>query len=265
MHILLTDRLACPRCGPEFGLVLLAHEVRDRRVLEGDLGCPNCREAYPVREGFADLRPPPRTPLGSRQVAGEGAEVAGEGRVAGLGRRTASLGEGAATADEEGGTGHAADPAAEEVLRLGALLGVTEGPGMLLLKGPAARHGKALAELIGQVEVVVMNPALHEAKEEEGVSRVLGRGRIPFYSGSFRGVVLSGDVGEMDVEEGCRVVAPLSRLVILGAGPEMTARVRALGLSVLLEQDGILAAAREGPSTSPLIPLRGSQGSPTLP
>lgn len=243
MHILLTDRLACPRCGPEFGLVLLAHEVRDRRVLEGDLGCPNCREVYPVREGFADLRPPPRTPLGSRQVAGEGA----------------------ATADEEGGTGHAAGPAAEEVLRLGALLGVTEGPGMLLLKGPAAGHGKALAELIGQVEVVVMDPALHEAKEEEGVSRVLGRGRIPFYSGSFRGVVLSGDVGEMDVEEGCRVVAPLSRLVILGAGPEMTARVRALGLSVLLEQAGILAAVREGPSPSPLIPLRGSQGPPTLP
>lgn len=251
MHILLTDRLACPRCGPEFGLVLLAHEVRDRRVLEGDLGCPNCREAYPVREGFADLRPPPRTPLGSRQVAGEG----------GL----EGLGGGPEVAGEGGGTGHAADPAAEEVLRLGALLGVTEGPGMLLLKGPAARHGKALAELIGQVEVVVMNPALHEAKEEEGVSRVLGRGRIPFYSGSFRGVVLSGDVGEMDVEEGCRVVAPLSRLVILGAGPEMTARVRALGLSVLLEQDGILAAAREGPSPSPLIPLRGSQGSPTLP
>jgi uncharacterized protein YbaR (Trm112 family) len=251
MHILLTDRLACPRCGPEFGLVLLAHEVRDRRVLEGDLGCPNCREVYPVREGFADLRPPPRPPLGSRQVAGEG----------GL----EGLGGGPEVADEEGGTGHAADPAAEEVLRLGALLGVTEGPGMLLLKGPAARHGKALAELIGQVEVVVMNPALHEAKEEEGVSRVLGRGRIPFYSGSFRGVVLSGDVGEMDVEEGCRVVAPLSRLVILGAGPEMTARVRALGLSVLLEQAGILAAAREGPSPSPLIPLRGSQGPPTLP
>ena len=55
MHLALTDRMICPRCGPGFGLILLAHEVRDRRILEGDLGCPNCRDQYPVRKGFADL------------------------------------------------------------------------------------------------------------------------------------------------------------------------------------------------------------------
>ena len=57
MHILVTDRLACSRCGPAFGLVLLADRLENRRVLSGHLGCANCRERYPIIEGFGDLRP----------------------------------------------------------------------------------------------------------------------------------------------------------------------------------------------------------------
>lgn len=57
------DHLVCPRCGPPFGLILLADEVRDRNVVEGTLGCPNCRDRYPVSDGFADLRSAPRKPL----------------------------------------------------------------------------------------------------------------------------------------------------------------------------------------------------------
>ncbi len=30
MHLLLTDRLTCPRCGPDHGLILLAREIVDR-------------------------------------------------------------------------------------------------------------------------------------------------------------------------------------------------------------------------------------------
>ena len=56
MHILLTDILTCPRCGPEFGLILLADRMADRRVLEGSLGCSNCREMYPIQAGTLDLR-----------------------------------------------------------------------------------------------------------------------------------------------------------------------------------------------------------------
>lgn len=61
MHILLTDILTCPRCGPAFGLILLADRAEERRVLEGVLGCSNCREKYPVREGVADFGAPPET------------------------------------------------------------------------------------------------------------------------------------------------------------------------------------------------------------
>ena len=59
MHILLTDVLTCPRCGPQYGLILLADAVRERRVFEGVLGCPNCREQFPVRQGGASLGAPP--------------------------------------------------------------------------------------------------------------------------------------------------------------------------------------------------------------
>src|SRR5688500_18729002 len=56
MHILLTDLLTCPRCGPEFGLIVLSEGLEDRRVVEGRLGCANCRSSYPIRRGVADLR-----------------------------------------------------------------------------------------------------------------------------------------------------------------------------------------------------------------
>lgn len=59
MHILLTDVLTCPRCGPQYGLILLADMVRERRVYDGTLGCPNCREKYSVEGGGAALGAPP--------------------------------------------------------------------------------------------------------------------------------------------------------------------------------------------------------------
>lgn len=55
MHILLTDILTCPRCGPGFGLILLADRVEDRRVRTGRLGCSNCREKYEIRDGTVDF------------------------------------------------------------------------------------------------------------------------------------------------------------------------------------------------------------------
>lgn len=61
MHILLTDILTCPRCGPAFGLILLAEQAEERRVLEGVLGCSNCREKYPVRDGVVEFDVVPKS------------------------------------------------------------------------------------------------------------------------------------------------------------------------------------------------------------
>jgi uncharacterized protein YbaR (Trm112 family) len=57
VDIRLTDALSCPQCGPAFGLILLADDMRERRVYEGRLGCPNCRQNYSIQTGVADLAP----------------------------------------------------------------------------------------------------------------------------------------------------------------------------------------------------------------
>jgi uncharacterized protein YbaR (Trm112 family) len=116
VHILVTDRLVCVRCGPGFGLILLADELEERRVVEGVLGCPNCRERYPVERGFGDLRRSPRAEEDSAEPPGDD------------------------------------DP--EGALRLAALLGVREGPGLLLLSGSSVRFAERLAAMIENIEVV---------------------------------------------------------------------------------------------------------------
>lgn len=222
MHLLLTDRLVCPRCGPPFGLILLAEEIRERRVLEGDLGCAHCSERYPVRDGFADLRLPPR----------------------------------AAPSPSE------KDPANEplerdEAVRLGALMGVTEGPGALLVKGPSARYAGFLAELIERVEVVGVEPTLAGEPESEGVSRLAAGPVLPFYGGSFRALVLSGKTSVADIDEAVRVTAPRGRVVILDAPAGIRGRLQELGTKVLLEEGGVLVAERPSSKAPPLITLRG--------
>jgi len=224
VHLYLTDRLTCPRCGPEFGLLLLAREVRNRRGLGGDLGCANCRETYPVKAGLGGLRPPPRKALSSPS----GVEIEPERPV---------------------------DP--EQTMRLGALLGVAEGPGTLFIRGPAARHAEALADLISQVEVVAVDPLLQTASEREGVSRFAMGARIPFFSSSFRGVLLDGPVEEVDLEEAARVVVPSGRVVILHGGERSSEALDGLGLSVILEEDGVVVAERERKESPPLVTLRG--------
>ncbi len=58
MHLLLTDVLICPRCGPNTGLILRADTMADRRVRSGALGCPGCRTDYPIRDAVAWFTPP---------------------------------------------------------------------------------------------------------------------------------------------------------------------------------------------------------------
>lgn len=120
MHLLLTDRLVCPRCGPGFGLILRADALADRQVESGGLGCPNCREVYPVEGGVGDLRPPPRDP--------------------GPGPDPGPL------------------PDEEAVFRAQALLGLEGGSGWVLLVGPGARYAPGLARRLPDARVVAAGP-----------------------------------------------------------------------------------------------------------
>lgn len=208
MLILVTDLLACPRCGPEFGLVLLADRLEERRVLEGRLGCPNCRESYPVRGGVADLRLP-----------GAGAPAAGEGAPD--------------------------DPGA--AVRLAALMGLAGVRGVALVAGPGARHARAIAALVPEVEVVAVDGA-PSTGGEPGVSRlVVGEGPLPFRGGHLRAAALTG--GRADpatLHEHLRVLAPAARLVVDPAPAGTAARLAAAGARLLLDEPGVAVAAAPG-------------------
>lgn len=205
MHLLLTDRLVCVRCGPAFGLVLRADRMEDRRALEGGLGCPNCREVYPIRGGAGDLRPPPRTDLAE-----------------------ASLPE----------------PGEDEVLRAQALLGVTEGPGEVVLAGTGARFAPALAHRVSGMEMVAIHPAVLAWGEEEGVSRLVAGSRLPFFDRGLRGVLMEGAVDRDLLREGARVLAPGHRIVVLEAPVGTADALLASGLTVQLDQEGVVVARR---------------------
>lgn len=151
MHILLTDILRCPRCGPQFGLVLLADRVEERRVRAGRLGCANCREMYPVAGGEVDLRVP----------GGE------------------ALPEGGAPAGPDG------------AVRLAALLGLADAWGSVLLVGAGADLANGLAALVPGVEVVHAVGAPGGGEGEEPLSRVVAGTPLPLAPGSLRGVALA--------------------------------------------------------------------------
>lgn len=174
MHLLLTDRLSCPRCGPGFGLILLADQLQDRRVLAGALGCSNCRDRFPIVDGLADLRPPPRTPLGEARPA------------------------------------PAPDPAASA--QLAALLGITEGPGNVGLLGPLVAHADALADAIPGIEVVAVDPSARGMAEREAVSRAVVGPYLPFTPWTFRALATSGGLAAID--ELLPLVARGGRLVL---------------------------------------------------
>jgi uncharacterized protein YbaR (Trm112 family) len=209
VHILLTDRLTCPRCGPEFGLILLADRIEERRVLDGTLGCPNCRDGFPVADGFGDLRAPPRSELPTP----------------------------------------AEDPVPEEpdpeaVVRLAALLGVPRGPGHLALVGPAARWSGPIADLVEDIEVVGVDPGLRAQRERRGVSRLVAAPGLPFFSRTLRGVAVSGEGAEAWLTEAVRVVAPGGRVVVLDAPGGTRERLEDEGLRVVLAEEDVVVAHR---------------------
>jgi uncharacterized protein YbaR (Trm112 family) len=211
VHLLLTDGLTCPRCGPEFGLILLAARIEDRRVLEGALGCPNCRDSFPVKAGFGDLRAPPRGALG-------------------------------------GGRAGPPEPATstepDAALRMAALLGVAEGPGTLVLVGSVARWAGALATRITGVEVVAVDADLALWPETERVSRMVARPGLPFFARSVRGAVVDGALGAHWIREAARVVAPLGRVVVTDAPADGSEVLRESGFGVLVAESGTVVAAR---------------------
>ena len=204
MHILLTDVLACPRCGPEFGLILLADRIDARRVVEGRLGCPNCREQYVISDGVAYM-----------------------------------------DAGVEDSTADSPVPVEQsEATRIAALLGVTQGPGYVLLAGDAARQASAVADLIADVEVIAVVRSAEGAPQGHGRSLVVSRG-IPVVPAKMAGVALTGHrIAEL-LENCARALKPAGRLLLDPAPDDAAQRLAPLGLRVLAHEGTVLLAVRE--------------------
>lgn len=211
VHLTLTDRLACPRCGPTFGLILLASRLVERRVHAGVLGCPNCRDSFSVIDGFADLRAPPR-----------------EGLPAGLA---------GAVDDTDGELPTEAD-------RVIALLGIPRGPGTAVLVGRPARHAWVLAAAIEGLQVVAADADVRAWPDAPDVSRLVCAPGLPFFSRTLRGVVIDGRLGPDMIREAARVVAPMSRVVVVGPDPGVDRALLDEGLTVLAADPETVVAAR---------------------
>lgn len=226
MHILLTDILTCPRCGPEFGLILRADRMIERRVIEGAVGCPNCRETYPIRDATVHFAP----------LAADKAESAGT-----------------AGADDAGESSPPDPDDAEAALRLAALMGVTQGPAYVLLAGSSMATAARIAAIIERVEVITVAPPDSVAGYTQGsadatpaaVSRLVVASKLPLATARLSAVVLSGPPADLLLEEAARTMSPLGRLVLEAAPPDSTERLAAAGLRVLAQDaDTIVAVDR---------------------
>lgn len=210
MQLLLTDRLSCPRCGPGFGLILLADRLVDRCVHEGVLGCPNCRDSFPVTGGFADLREPPRGAL-PPGLAGGGQDDGDD---------------------------------TDEGSRIVALLGIPRGPGTVALVGGPARHAMLLVETVSELDAVVVDPDTRAWPDDPRVSRIASAPGLPFFSGMLRGAVVDGHLGDAMIFEAARVVAPRCRTVVVHAPEGAQGVLREAGLDILAAEAGTVVAAR---------------------
>jgi uncharacterized protein YbaR (Trm112 family) len=208
MYLLLTDILTCPRCGPELGVVLLADRIDERRVIEGRLGCANCREQYPIHGGVLDVRLP----------------------------GAAATGDAPAAAD-----------ASETAVRLAALLGLAGAQGTVLVAGAGTAVAARIRALVPEVEVVALSAHVVEEDEQAGVSRIAGPSApLPFRAGTLRGVALTAGADRAALEEAVRVVHPNGRVVVENAGDDAAEVLAGLGAEVMLQQEGTVVARVAG-------------------
>lgn len=206
MHILLTDVVTCPRCGPTFGLIVLADRLEDRRVIEGSLGCANCREEYPIHGGIADLR-----------------------------LRPAESGAGPSPSETHG------DP--ERGYRLAALLGVTgpAGPVAVVSEDPALVE--EVQRHLPDAGVLGVSRTPPPAGAGVGMGWLLSDGPLPFRGRSLGGVALASGDPLPVLDAALRSLSRGARVVVDPAPPGTAAELLREGADLLLEQSGVAVAS----------------------
>ena len=181
MHSELVDTLRCLSIHEESWLVAAADEIDGRHIMRGVLGCPVCHARYPIERGIADFSEGSRLPI----VLEPETSVTGDSAV----------------------------------MKLAAMLDLTEPSGYIILVGTWARLGAALRELV-PVMILAVNPP-PDVRMGDGMSGVATIDRIPVAAGSARGIAFdtleattSGAIEPLAalraVKSGARVVASAS-------------------------------------------------------
>jgi uncharacterized protein YbaR (Trm112 family) len=180
----LVESLRCVRAHEPAGLVAIAGRTVERDIVRGTLGCPNCGAEYPIVDAVADLR------------------------------------DGAAGPPLPPAKSRPADALA---VRAGALLGLEDPRGLVVLTGAWTVAAPELAAIAEPVRVLALDAAPGVASGA-GVSLARTAGTVPLRDGSARGIALDAahcDPGYLAsaaaaIASRGRLVAPVACPVPLG-------------------------------------------------
>lgn len=192
VFIELVDSLRCPEPHDQTWLVATIDRLDGRHIVEGSLGCPICRNVYPVRGGVVDMR---------------------RGTAGGLPPRDDAY-------------GRMTSPSDEDVSRCAALLGMAEPAGLYVLAGAAGKVADAL-EQVTEGKLLLLSPT-DDVAVASGQSVVRASGALPLAAGVARGVLLDeASATEGFLAQAERALAPGGRLVAPAHAP-LPAGVREL-------------------------------------
>ena len=176
----LIESLRCVNAHESTGLVAIADETLERDIIRGSLGCQHCKASYPVAGAVADFR------LGRAGVAFPPAKTR---------------------------------PADDLAMRAGALLGLAEPGGVVVLAGAWAACAPEIAAIAEPVRVLALD-APPGIASGAGVSLARTAGEIPLRAGTARGVALDAAHATASyLESAAAAVSSRGRLVAPATAP----------------------------------------------
>ena len=181
MFIEIVEAFRCPRPHELMWLVASADRLEDRDILAGELGCPVCGARYPIVDGIADFRGAGTPPPPAPQIV----------------------------PTDHGARG----------LRAAALLGLTEGGGLVVLAGEWADAAHDVAALAERVHVLAVDP-LGVVSSGAGVSIARAPDALPLRPESVRAMAVdAAHATEHFLASTVAALRPSGRLLLPAASP----------------------------------------------
>ena len=183
MFLELVDSLRCLADHEETWLVASVTGMEGRHIMRGTLGCPVCGAEYPIVDGIARFDQP----------------------------------DSAAT-ELPADRSRLVEPEPEDVMRAAALLGLTEGGGVVLLGGRWSEVASPLLEIV-PVHVLLVDPP-GPVPLVESISVLRTTGSIPIAAGTLRAAALDASAARPEtVTSTVKALRARGRLVMPASAP----------------------------------------------